>query len=222
MTTLPADAAYRLWSATYDSDPNPILALEHRVLRERLAIHPGMRVVDLATGTGRWLEYAVSQGANAFGIDLSREMLAQAARKSGLGGRLVQANVHCLPFHHDFADLAVCSFSLAYFHDLDVVFREMARIARRIVVSDLYPDAIRAGWIRSFRADGLKYEIAHHNYSRSSLSDSARAAGLAPRWNFEASFEESERVIFERAGKGDAFGAAARIPAVFISCWERP
>ncbi len=81
MTTLPVEAAYRLWAPSYDCDPNPLLALEGRVLRARLALNPGMRVLDLATGTGRWLGYALSQGAHGFGVDISRDMLARAARK---------------------------------------------------------------------------------------------------------------------------------------------
>jgi hypothetical protein len=69
MTGLSAAAAYRLWSATYDTDPNPLLALEQRVLRERLTVNSGTRVLDLATGTGRWLEYVLSMGANGFGVE---------------------------------------------------------------------------------------------------------------------------------------------------------
>lgn len=134
VTTLTVEAAYRLWSATYDSDPNPLLALERRVLTDRLAIIPGMRVLDLATGTGRWLEYALSQGARAFGIDTSREMLARAARKPGASGRLIRATVCELPFRQTFAELAICSFGLAYVANgyvgnLEGAFREMARVS---------------------------------------------------------------------------------------------
>lgn len=222
MTTLPAEAAYRLWSATYDNDPNPLLALEHRVLRERLPIAPGMRVLDLATGTGRWLEHAISQGAQGFGVDLSREMLAKAARKTGLAGHLVRATVCALPFPGDFAELAICSFALGYFPSLDAAFHEMARVSRVVIVSDLHPEALRAGWVRSFRAHGEKFEVAHHGHSRSVVEDSVRAAGLRARWNVEASFGEPEREIFEQAGRGDAFDSVKRMPAILISCWQRP
>ena len=43
---------YRLWSGTYDRDPNPVLALERRVIRERLGPLSGRCVLDIATGTG--------------------------------------------------------------------------------------------------------------------------------------------------------------------------
>jgi ubiquinone/menaquinone biosynthesis C-methylase UbiE len=221
MTGLSAAAAYRLWSATYDTDPNPLLALEQRVLRERLTVNSGTRVLDLATGTGRWLEYVLSMGANGFGVDLSPEMLAQASGK-GLRGRLVQAGLSALPFPDDFADLAICSFAIGYLPAPDAAFREMARIAHRIIVSDLHPDAVRAGWVRSFTAGQLQYEIASHYHSRALQNRCAKAAGLRPAWQREANFGEPEREIFEQAGRGAAFQRASQVTAVLISCWVRP
>ena len=50
--------AYRFWSVSYDDDPNPILALERRVIRERLGALSGKCVLDVATGTGYWLAHA--------------------------------------------------------------------------------------------------------------------------------------------------------------------
>jgi hypothetical protein len=148
--------------------------------------------------------------------------LAKAADKPEMGGRLVRATILALPFGDHWADLAICSFSLGYVASLDVAFREMARTAKRVIFSDLHPDAVRAGWVRSFRAGGRRYDVAHHSHSLSLIHDSARAAGLVPCWSLEASFEEPEREIFERAGKGDAFEATRRIPAVLISSWQRP
>ena len=214
-------AAYRLWSATYDADPNPLLALEQRVLRERLAVTSATRVLDLATGTGRWLEYALALGARAFGVDLSPQMLAVAARK-GMGGRLIHATLSALPFPNDFADLAICSFALGYLPSPEPAFREMARTSHRVIVSDLHPEAVQAGWVRSFRAGDLKCRVSSHHHPRPLLYHCAKAAGLRPAWQLEPRFGEPERALFMQAGKGRAFEAAQQIPAVLISCWTRP
>ena len=218
---LNADAAYRIWAATYDSDPNPVLAVEQRILGEKIRFAPGMRVLDLATGTGRWLVYARSRGAEAFGADLSPEMLVQASRKPGARGRLAQATLSALPFPDNFADLAICSFALGYLPALNSAFREMARTSRSVVVSDLHPEAVRAGWIRGFRQGETHYEAANQLHSSRLLDDCARKAELTLAWRCEARFGEPERRIFELAGKPDAFEAARRVPAVLISCWAR-
>ena len=49
MLALRAADAYRLWSASYDRDPNPILALERRVLRDRLGPLSGRCLLDIGT-----------------------------------------------------------------------------------------------------------------------------------------------------------------------------
>lgn len=219
VTAISASAAYRLWAGTYDRDPNPLVALEHRVLSERLDVIPGERMMDLATGTGRWLEYALAHGARATGVDFCGEMLAVASAKRGVRGRLTQADVCVLPFASHSVDVAVCSFALGYIDRLDLAFREMARIARRIVTSDLHPDAVRAGWVRSFRNGNLSYEIEHHDHLWDRIETCGRAAGLRPSWKLDASFGEPERALFERAGKADAFIAARRVPAILISAW---
>lgn len=219
VTAISAAAAYRLWARTYDTDPNPLVALEHRVLSERLDLIPGQRMVDLATGTGRWLEYALGQNVRATGIDLCSEMLAVAARKRAVQGRLACADVCALPFASHSVDIAVCSFALGYVDRLDLAFREMARIARRIIISDLHPDAVRVGWVRSFRTSSGSYEIKHCDHLWERIETCARAAGLGPNWKLDASFGEQERALFERAGKATAFLAAQQVPAILISAW---
>lgn len=89
-------------------------------------------------------------------------------------------------------------------------------------MSELHPDAVDAGWVRSFRANGNTYEVAHESYSQAVFNGCARAAGLRPIWTVEASFGEPEREVFVTAGKGDAFELARNIRAILISCWERP
>ncbi len=220
MTVLESEAAYRLWAPSYDSAPNPLVALEQRILSERIRFTPSMRVLDLATGTGRWLEIALAHGADAYGVDLSCEMLQQA-RPKGLYGRLIQASLYALPFPDDFADLAICSFALSYVNAPETALREMARTSRGIVISDLHPAAAAAGWARSFRANGEKYEIASHQHSPTALERCAEPAGLKRAWGMEAKFGEPERRIFNRSGKAASFDAMKHIPAILISCWTR-
>jgi len=209
VTSLDPRDAYALWAESYDSDLNPVVALEARMMRECLDLSPGMRVLDLGTGTGRWLQYALNYRASAYGMDLSREMLKVAALKQGLRGRLVEGSLERLPFPDQCADLAICSLSLGYAESPLMALREMKRVARNVVISDLHPKALKAGWVRSFRAQGQSYEIANRSYS---LPESD--------WQLEAFFGEPERAIFKQAGKGGHFESARQIPAIFIAGWN--
>jgi ubiquinone/menaquinone biosynthesis C-methylase UbiE len=201
-----AQEAYRIWAPEYDFGQNPLLALEMRAVRDRLGPLPGKTFLDAGAGTGRWMNYARAAGARTFGIDLSSEMLAFAS------GNLVRGDIRSLPFANDSVDIALCSMAIGYVRSFEDVLSELIRVARRVVVSDFHPAAVSAGWTRSFRMKGKKYEIEHYPHS---------VADLQPDWFMEASFGEPERHIFEAASKQGDFEAISRVPAIYVASWTR-
>ena len=219
--TVTAAQGYEIWSEHYDADPNPLLALETRVLLPRLGNLAQKTVIDAATGTGRWMSMASARGASAFGIDTSPRMLATAARKAGLGGRLIQGDLRTLPFRSGFADLAICSFALSYLPFAAGAFGELARVSRRVIVSDMHPSAMLKGWKRSFHSEGKTWNIDHYYHRRDDLEQTAHAAGMKLEWTIEACFDEPELIHFEAAGKRMLFEEVARTPALFAASWIR-
>jgi len=219
--TVTAAQGYELWSDRYDADPNPLLALETRVLLPRLGDLARKTVIDAATGTGRWMSIASTMGAQAFGIDSSPRMLAVAARKTSLGGRLIQGDLRALPFRSGFADLAICSFALSYLPFASGAFGELARVSRRVIVSDMHSSAMLKGWKRSFRSDGKTWNIDHYYHPPADLEQTARAAGMKLEWTIEACFDMPELIHFEAAGKRLLFEEVARTPALFAASWIR-
>ncbi len=220
-----AAEGYRLWAASYDRFPNPLLALERRVLWGILGSLTGKRVVDVGCGTGRWTQELLRQGADVIGADLSPEMLCEAARKPRLRGRLLRASAMALPIASKTADLTICSFVISYLANAVPAFVEMRRIAKpggAIVVSDLHPVAVAAGWTRSFHHESVAYEVEHHSRSIDELRRLAADAGLHFDFQIAAHFEEEERAIFRAAGKEATFEKIAKIPAVCVTGWRRP
>ena len=55
---------YERWAPTYDHAPNPLLAREERHLLPLLEDLQSKRMLDLACGTGRWLEKLATRGAS--------------------------------------------------------------------------------------------------------------------------------------------------------------
>jgi SAM-dependent methyltransferase len=212
---------YRLWAASYDEADNALLALETRALSARMEDVAGYRILDAGSGTGRWMKWAQSRGARVFGVDACREMVLKAERKPGLGGRSALADIRSIPIQDDAVDLTLCSFTMGYLPSPGPALRELARVSRKVIVSDLHPTATRAGWTRSFRAGDRVYQFHHYEHSIAELDDCARSAGLVPQWRVEASFGEPERDIFRRAGKENLFDDACRVPAVLITVWRK-
>ncbi len=218
---VPALEGHRMWAASYQTAPNPLLALEARLLPEIIGPVSFRRVVDVACGTGRWAARLAEWGADVVGVDFCAEMLDHAPVK--LRTRLMLGDAACLPIQPGTADLAICSFAAAYFPDLNRAVSEMARITKaggRVIITDLHPAGVEAGWTRSFRVDRVVYELLHFGYSLEQMDRAARQAGLELESELHACFGEPEKAIFQAAGKAGNWNTISEVPALWIANWR--
>ena len=99
---------------------------------------PGMRVLDLASGTGEpAISIALRVGAQGrvTALDLSAELLEMATRRAQERGvdnfSTKQADAQALPFEDDCFDLATCRFGVMFFPDAVLALRELHRVLRK-------------------------------------------------------------------------------------------
>lgn len=216
---LPADA-YALWAQTYDSDPNPLLALEDREVVPFLPRLEGAFVLDVACGTGRWLNKLLARGArHGMGFDLSHEMLTQAQQKHAIRESLARADCTAIPVSSGTVDMAVCSFAVGYVADLRALASELSRVLRdggHLIVTDLHPAGLERGWRRTFRHGGEVVEIANFQLPINHLCRTLQGQGLRLERMITPCFGEAERPIFRRCGKEHLFEQLQAGPAIFI------
>lgn len=94
-------------------------------------VRPGMRVLDVATGTGLVAREAlriVGGRGSVIGLDVSRKMLAVGRRSLDLP--LVQARAERLPLADASFDLVSMGYALRHVTDLVALFREFHRVLR--------------------------------------------------------------------------------------------
>jgi demethylmenaquinone methyltransferase / 2-methoxy-6-polyprenyl-1,4-benzoquinol methylase len=91
----------------------------------RAGLKPGMRVLDIATGTGLVAREASALGARVIGLDPSAGMLSEARR---LSYPLVRALGEKLPFADASFDFVSMGFALRHVADLNALFAEMRRV----------------------------------------------------------------------------------------------
>jgi SAM-dependent methyltransferase len=121
------------------------------------APRPGETVVDLGCGRGRDVLRAadlVGAGGLAIGVDVSDEMLAEAARRTALATnvRLVRSPMAPLDLAAGIAHAVVSNCAINHAPDKAAVFREIHRVLRpggRFVVSDVIaerelPESVRS------------------------------------------------------------------------------
>lgn len=217
---VPFKLGYALWAATYDHEPNPLLALEERVLEPRLPDVRGRTVLDVGCGTGRWLIRLRRRGAHwGVGIDLSTEMLRCAASKCPRRAWLARADALALPLRAKTMDLIICSFTLGHIDNLSRLAKELARVARKgadVYLSGLHPEARAQGWRCAFHHEAETVEIPEFYQPLEMAPRFFSAEGFEFTGLLEPHFGNEERPIFVSAGKAGQFESATTVPAIFV------
>jgi cytosine/adenosine deaminase-related metal-dependent hydrolase/SAM-dependent methyltransferase len=218
---IPARDAYRLFSSSYDDEPNPMLSLEQRFVERLMPSVARRNVVDLGCGTGRWLAIlAAYKPATLTGVDVSPEMLTQAGRKLGSHANLVLADCTSLLFPRASADIILCSFLTSYLPDLDAFAGQVRRLLRpggTVFLTDLHPvTTAKLGWRRGFHADGSFVDVATYARPASEIVSAFARVGIEVNATLEPEFGEPERELMTRAGKEPSFEAAVGHPALLI------
>lgn len=98
---------------------------------------PGMRVLDLASGTGEpaiSLALRVGHQGHVTALDLSTELLEIATQRAKVRGlsnfSTQQADAHTLPFPDQHFDLATSRFGVMFFRDPVAALAELRRVLR--------------------------------------------------------------------------------------------
>ena len=222
---VPVAEGYERWAPVYDDTPNPLLAREERYLLPLLSDLHKKSILDSACGTGRWLERLIALGSGSrVGIDSSMAMLRVAGMKNAANGRLVRACCEILPFSKAAFDIAICSFAIGHIADLSPMARELARVTRPdadVFVSDLHPEAYARGWRVGFRLGGIAVQVETRYRSAGDIIDAFCSNGFKCHANETLWLGQPEKPLFARAGKGDFFEEACRMPAVLVCRFRR-
>ncbi|HEV2272527.1 MAG TPA: methyltransferase domain-containing protein [Acidobacteriaceae bacterium] len=217
----PDARAFDRWAQVYDAQLNPLLSLEMRKATPLLPRISGAHVLDVGCGTGRWLTHLEALSpASVTGADCSLTMLERAREKVRPTTKLDHADSSALPAKDDSYDFVMASFLLSYVSDLQEFARECARVLRsdgRMLISDMHPvTAAKLGWTRSFRTDGERVDIEVHSRSLAEIIDIFRQNGFEGRILIEPSFEEPEKLAFEKTGKLAEYEKLVGVPAIYI------
>ena len=165
-----------------------------RLIGRRLGVMQGRAVLDVACGTGEWLDFFHRRGARVAGIDLSQTAI-DCCKKRLPDGEFVCGPAETLPFADARFDLVTCMGSLEHFLDKPGALAEMVRVARpdaRFVI--LVPNAgfltRRLGLYRGTRQVKAREEVLsldawHALLTAAGLEVTARWRDLHPlswRW----------------------------------------
>jgi ubiquinone/menaquinone biosynthesis C-methylase UbiE len=105
----------------------------HELVLERLEPRPGVRWLDLATGTGAVAELAAARGADVTGVDLAPALVETAkerARERGLEIDYDVGDCERLVFENGSFDVVSSTCGVMFSPDHEATARELARVVR--------------------------------------------------------------------------------------------
>jgi SAM-dependent methyltransferase len=179
---------------------------------ERLALNPGVRLLDVACGSGNLSIPAARRGAVVTGVDIATNLLEQArarAESEGLTIQFDEGDAENLPYADASFDEIVSMYGAMFAPRPELVAAELARVCRpggRIAMANWTP----AGFIGQMFKIGAKYVPPPTNMPsplkwgdeetvRERLRDGIADLQLTPRMcTFNYSFSPAEVVEFFR------------------------
>lgn len=150
---VPTRDGYDRWSAIYDAEDNPLVAIEEPVVGSLLGEVRGLTLADVGCGTGRHALRLAGAGAKVTALDFSEGMLekarAKAAETPTLDIRFVQHDLlEPLPLPDASFERVICTLVLDHIPSPRRLFEELRRIVRRdgfVVVSVMHPAMMLKG-----------------------------------------------------------------------------
>ena len=187
---------YDRWSRllSFGQDPR-----WRRAMVTGMELNSGMRVLDVAAGTGQVSSLLRDRSCRVISLDQSPEMLQGASRK---GFSAILANAEALPFKDESFDALTFTYLLRYVSDKFSCLRELARVVRSggvvgmvefgrpggvwgppwmiytRVALPLVGSAISPGWGTVGRFLGPSIDELHQSYSGDQLRHLWESAGF--------------------------------------------
>ncbi|HSF14108.1 MAG TPA: class I SAM-dependent methyltransferase [Vicinamibacteria bacterium] len=202
--TLEPQEAYALWADTYPPFAhNALMEVEQDAMERMLRPLMAHRVLDVGTGSGRYLRLLARSGARMIvGLDLSAAMLERAR---DLSVPLVRADARRLPVAAGSFDLILASLMVGDIDDLPAWTHEMSSALRpggSLLYSDFHPSWVEAGWRRTFETrDGRSWIVPYSPHGLDDHRRSVTRAGLEIVHMEEPMWKERPVLVVLRAVK---------------------
>jgi SAM-dependent methyltransferase len=185
---------YDLWAETYDTTPNPVVAMDARHTIKLLAPRADEQILDAGCGTGRNLRAMTAAGSQAVGLDFSLGML-KVARRNNPQAPLVQADLQKPhPLRASCFDAVLCALIGEHLSDLPTVFREAHDALKprgRYIFSVYHPELAAAGKEANFEHQETEYRFGAFRYTVADYLNLLDDVGFKSLQKYEFSGDEA-------------------------------
>jgi SAM-dependent methyltransferase len=170
---------YEQLAARYDEDRAQFSITRDEVIDGLLVAHATVRVLDVGTGTGRWLaaqrEFFGNQRVEWLGLDPSPAMLREAKAKAMPG--LIRAGAEALPLPDASCDYIATSYVFHHVVDKDRALDEVGRVLNGhgvFQLNNIEPAVADEWWLYRFFPEAVEIDAARF-WSAGRIGDALEA-----------------------------------------------
>jgi ubiquinone/menaquinone biosynthesis C-methylase UbiE len=115
---------------------------------ERLDIKPGMKVLDVACGSGNLALAAAAKGADVTGIDIAENLIETAKKRAETAGfdiRFEHGDAEAMPYEDNLFDVVMTMFGAMFAPRPEVTANELLRVCKpggRVAMANWTPDGL--------------------------------------------------------------------------------
>ena len=224
-----ADAAYDLWAATYDAQPdNLMLAWDEEIFSSLLNdINLQNKIIaDIGCGTGRhWQKIFNLHVKKLIGFDVSEGMLKMLKQKFPKADTHLLKDDHLDELKDHFCDFIVSTLTIAHIEDAENVLTEWKRVLKPgggIILTDYHPTALAKGGKRTFNHNGETVEINNYVHSIDKIINIARQLDLQVIRFVEKSIDESAKSYYKKQHAIAVYEAWKGMPIIYGIHLKKP
>ncbi len=176
---------YSRWAKFYDTKWNTLIAAEELYSLPILNGLEGKTALDVGAGTGRFSLKLARNGWKVTALDPNSEMLSfaeRAAAKELLPIQFMHSPIgRGISIPSGSFDLVVCALTLCHIPDLRGSVNEFYRALApggRLLITDVHPDFIAAGFPTQFVEDEVTYHLPNEPHTRDDYLQAIADTGL--------------------------------------------
>lgn len=131
---------YKVWAKVYDKLLDNIFKFNRLNVIKKLNIKNKEKILEIGVGTGLNLKYYPSN-CFVYGIDISKDMLDKAKKRTNKNVRLFLMNAEDLKFKDSFFDKVLATYVVRVSPNPNIMLKEIERVTKKnsvIILVDIF------------------------------------------------------------------------------------
>jgi ubiquinone/menaquinone biosynthesis C-methylase UbiE len=223
------DAAYDLWAADYDSQPdNMMLAWDEEIfssLINNMKLQNKV-IADIGCGTGRhWKKIYEREPRKLIGFDVSEGMLSMLKQKFPESEICHLINDELKELENQSCNIIFSTLTIAHIKNAEKALHEWNRILTKggeIIITDYHPTALAKGGRRTFNYHGKTIAVKNYIHSIEKLKGIVRKLDLEVIHFVEKSIDESARPFYEKQSALNVYECWKGTPIIYAIHLKKP